>query len=184
MQRQIKCAIPPSTTYQPLTPVPSTIHSQPLTPAGYNRGYYLAAVRPALEFRSESAPTGQSATHHAGRRPVDPGGMGMATTQGSAKRRRGGASAETDSSGVPALLSREPEAQREYYRKMVEIRLFEEACQRGFPPGQGRRLPPPLHRTGSRRHRLARRLQAGRQDHHRLPRSRPRPAARRHAATR
>jgi pyruvate dehydrogenase E1 component alpha subunit len=60
----------------------------------------------------------------------------MATTQGSAKRRRGSASAETDSSGVPALLSREPEAQREYYRKMVEIRLFEEACQRAFRQGK------------------------------------------------
>ena len=60
----------------------------------------------------------------------------MATTQGSAKRRRGGAAAETDGSGVPALLSREPEAQREYYRKMVLIRLFEEACQRGFRQGK------------------------------------------------
>jgi pyruvate dehydrogenase E1 component alpha subunit len=60
----------------------------------------------------------------------------MATTQGSAKRRRGRASAETDGSGVSALLSREPEAQREYYRKMVQIRLFEEASQRGFRSGK------------------------------------------------
>lgn len=60
----------------------------------------------------------------------------MATTQSSAKKRRSAASADTDGSGVPALLSREPEAQREYYRKMVEIRLFEEACQRGFRQGK------------------------------------------------
>ena len=60
----------------------------------------------------------------------------MATTQSSAKKRRSGASAETDGSGVPALLSREPEAQREYYRKMVNIRLFEEASQRGFRQGK------------------------------------------------
>ena len=60
----------------------------------------------------------------------------MATTQNSARKRRSGASADTDGSGVPALLSREPEAQREYYRKMVMIRLFEEACQRGFRAGK------------------------------------------------
>src|SRR5688500_19369776 len=74
------------------------------------------------------------ATH--GRALCPPGRMGMATTQSSAKKRRSGASAETDGSGVPALLSREPEAQREYYRKMVNIRLFEEASQRGFRQGK------------------------------------------------
>ena len=99
----------------------------------------------------------------------------MATTQNSARKRRAAASADTDGSGVPALLSREPEAQREYYRKMVQIRLFEEACQRGFREGK---VGGYLHlyigqeavATG-----LIDALQAGRQGHHRLSRSRPRP---------
>src|SRR5215475_9465717 len=51
----------------------------------------------------------------------------MATTQSSGKRRRAGAA---DVSGVSS------EALLAHYRQMVLIRLFEEACQRGFRTGK------------------------------------------------
>lgn len=51
----------------------------------------------------------------------------MATTQSSGKRRRAGAS------GVQGPDS---DALLRHYRKMVQIRFFEEACQRGFRTGK------------------------------------------------
>src|SRR5690349_24463767 len=51
----------------------------------------------------------------------------MATTQSSGKRRRSGAS------DVPGVST---EALLAHYRQMVQIRLFEEACQRGFRTGK------------------------------------------------
>src|SRR5215212_2804173 len=51
----------------------------------------------------------------------------MATTQSSGRKRRAGAS------DVPR---RDPETLLGHYRRMVQIRLFEEACQRGFRTGK------------------------------------------------
>jgi pyruvate dehydrogenase E1 component alpha subunit len=51
----------------------------------------------------------------------------MATTQSSGKKRRAGA-ADVSGVGSEALLA--------HYRQMVQIRLFEEACQRGFRTGK------------------------------------------------
>src|SRR4051812_46942307 len=51
----------------------------------------------------------------------------MATTQSSGKKRRSGA-AEGPGVDSDTLLN--------HYRRMVRIRLFEEACQRGFRTGK------------------------------------------------
>jgi pyruvate dehydrogenase E1 component alpha subunit len=51
----------------------------------------------------------------------------MATTQSTGRKRRGGASG-VSGFDPPTLLG--------HYRKMVQIRLFEEACQRGFRTGK------------------------------------------------
>jgi pyruvate dehydrogenase E1 component alpha subunit len=50
----------------------------------------------------------------------------MATTQNVGRKRRGGV----------ASVRPDPETLLGYYRKMVQIRLFEEACQRGFRQGK------------------------------------------------
>jgi pyruvate dehydrogenase E1 component alpha subunit len=64
----------------------------------------------------------------------------MATTQSSGKKRRGNvAGAPGPNGAASAAISPngvEPSVLLEHYRQMVQIRLFEEACQRGFRTGK------------------------------------------------
>jgi len=59
-------------------------------------------------------------------RPIA-GGSRMATTQSTGRKRRGGAA---------GVQGGDPETLLGHYRDMVRVRLFEEACQRGFRSGK------------------------------------------------
>ncbi len=60
----------------------------------------------------------------------------MATTQSSGKKRRASASDVPNPNGTAGRHGLDPETLRDHYRRMVLIRLFEEACQRGFRQGK------------------------------------------------
>jgi pyruvate dehydrogenase E1 component alpha subunit len=62
----------------------------------------------------------------------------MATTQGSGKKRRGRVAGAPGPNGAAPGSSNgvEPTVLLDHYRQMVLIRLFEEACQRGFRTGK------------------------------------------------
>src|SRR4051794_28900184 len=64
------------------------------------------------------------------------GGQCMATTQSSGKKRGDGVAKAQSANGVASLNGIEPSTLLQHYRQMVMIRLFEEACLRGFRTGK------------------------------------------------
>src|SRR4051794_41759085 len=70
------------------------------------------------------------------------GGQCMATTQSSGKKRGDGVAKAQSANGVASLNGIEPSTLLHHYQQMVMIRLFEEACLRGFRTGKiGGELP-------------------------------------------
>jgi pyruvate dehydrogenase E1 component alpha subunit len=60
----------------------------------------------------------------------------MATTQSSGKKRRGSVAGAPGPNGAASPNGVEPTVLLDHYRQMALIRLFEEACQRGFRTGK------------------------------------------------
>ena len=94
-------------------------------------------------------------------------------------------SAENEQSENGGGVATSSERLVDLYTEMVQIRLFEEACQRGFRQGKiGGYLHVYIGQEAVATGFLDTFTRTGRQGHHRLPRPRPRPPPRQPTPTR